>query len=67
MRINNTFEIGEIVYVKTDVKQEPGVIVSMYVTLNEIMYYVSRDEFVNKYYDFELSREKDNTLKMENI
>lgn len=59
MVINNKFNIGDTVYVKTDVEQSPGIITCIQVNPGDILYAVSRDSRNNNFYDFELSYERD--------
>jgi len=58
MKIDNTFDIEELVYVKTDPEQHVRIVTGFYITQNEILYEVSIDNSVSKFYDFELTRDK---------
>lgn len=64
MTINNRYEIGEIVYIKTDLEQLPCIIVEMVVSKNNIMYVVSRNLDTCKFYDYELSDTPDKNIKI---
>ena len=59
MVINNKFNIGDTVYIKTDVEQSPGIITCIQVNPGDILYAVSRDSRNANFYDFELSYDKD--------
>lgn len=64
MTINNKFEIGEIVYIKTDVEQFPCQVVELIVSKTNIMYVVSRNLDTFKFYDYELSDVADKNIKI---
>lgn len=60
MIIDNKFDIGQEVYIKTDVDQIKGIINSIEVCPNELLIYkVAIRSFTHGYYDFEISAEKD--------
>lgn len=62
MVINNTFTHGEVVYLRTDIDQNHGIIISIKIYKGgEYMYEVVRGITTSLHYDFELSAEK-NTL-----
>lgn len=59
MIINNMFDHGEVVYLKTDIEQNPGIIISIKVYKGgEYLYEVIRGTVASLHYDFELSKEK---------
>lgn len=59
MVINNTVEIGEIVYLKTDPDQQPGIVISIRIfAKGEYMYEINKGAISSLHYDFELSVEK---------
>lgn len=59
MIIDNKFEIGQPVYIKTDKDQDMGIVTSIEIVPNNlVMYHVSIRSYENNYYDFELSAEK---------
>lgn len=62
MRIDNKFNIGDHVYIITDIEQQVGVITSIMVTQGDLVYFVSRDNITDRFYDFELSLEKDKMI-----
>jgi hypothetical protein len=61
--INNNFDIGEIVYLKTDFDQLPRIITAvMYSADGGTLYKVNQGEIGNWQYEIELSRDKDMDL-----
>lgn len=64
MTIRNQFELGEIVYLKTDLDQHPRQIISITVSIDGGMFYkcVAGLE-TDIHFEAELSREKDMALK----
>lgn len=62
MMIDNKFNIGDHVYVITDIEQEKGIITSILVSQNGLLYNVSRNSLTHGFYDFELSEEKDKLI-----
>lgn len=59
MVIDNKFEIGQTVYMKTDIDQSARIIVGIYVYYNCLRYDVSKGEASHYCFDFQLSAEKD--------
>ena len=60
MIVDNKFDFGDIVYVVTDGEQRPCQITEICVLPSKMIVYVtSRDGLEGRFYDFELSREKD--------
>ena len=59
MVINNKFNIGDTVYIKTDVEQSPGIITCIQVNPGDLLYTVSRNSSNGNFYDFELSYDRD--------
>lgn len=58
--IENKYEIGEIVYLKTDSDQLPRVVIAFKVySQGEMMYEVVSGTLQSLHYNFELSKEKD--------
>lgn len=64
MRIDNKFNIGDHVYVITDKEQDLGVITAIMLTQNDIIYLVSRDNSIDRFYDFELSLDENKLMKL---
>lgn len=64
MKIDNKFNIGDHVYIVTDKEQDMGIISSIMITQGDIIYFVSRDNLVDRFYEFELSLEENKLLKL---
>jgi hypothetical protein len=64
MTINNKFDIGDHVYVITDKEQDMGIITGILINPRDIVYFVSRDSDVNRFYDFELSKDENKILRL---
>lgn len=58
------FEIGQIVYLKTDTEQLPRVLVEwgFKSTTGEIEYTLSQGVIISDHYDFEITEQKNYTL-----
>lgn len=60
MVIDNEYEIGDLVYLKTDAEQLPRIIISIYVYKNgELLYKTASGTQTSEHYSFELSKEKE--------
>lgn len=57
MVIDNEYNHGDIVYIKTDRDQLPRIVYCIKVYKNEITYSLSCGTVVSEHYPFELSRE----------
>jgi hypothetical protein len=55
MLIDNIFEIGDMVYLKTDLEQQPRIVFALEVRKGDIMYRLVCGTEVSDHYDFELS------------
>jgi|688.fasta_scaffold27086_11 hypothetical protein len=64
MRIENKFNIGEHVYVITDKEQQVGIINGIMLTKNDILYFVGRDNNTDRFYDYELSLDKNQLITL---
>lgn len=64
LNVDNKFDFGQIVYLKTDKEQLPRIVTSMILTKCEIIYEVYAGAVYSKHYDFEISETADilNTL-----
>jgi hypothetical protein len=58
MILDLEFDIGDTVYLKTDEDQLIRIITGIYVTQNEIVYYLSKGTEETKHYGFELTTTK---------
>lgn len=59
MLIENAFEIGSTVYLKTDKEQCPRIVFCIKVFRNEFIYELACGTTTSSHYDFELSTEVD--------
>lgn len=67
MLINNNFEMGQIVYLKTDTLQLPRIIVAIQVTADGgLLYRLCQGIEVDWHYEVEMSAEKDVILTSTN-
>jgi len=55
--VENKFEFGEVVYLKTDKEQNPRIVYMMKVFQNEILYELACGTIVSSHYEFEISKE----------
>jgi hypothetical protein len=63
MKIAPKYKIGQVCYVKTDVRQYPWMVVAYRVTATAIIYcVVNGTSAESTHYDFELSSERDIVL-----
>lgn len=58
MIIDNKFEIGQTVYLRTDPDQAPLIVVQLTVTPSGILYTANAIEYSGTFYDIELSEER---------
>lgn len=58
MMIDNRFDIGQLIYIKTDPEQNQRIVTGVCVRPNSILYEVSFGASSSSHYDFELSEEK---------
>lgn len=66
MVINNVYNIGDIVYVKTDPDQTRGIVTGITVrNNNNLIYTVDHFDRSNDFYEFELSDTRDYIIKTE--
>lgn len=55
--VENKFEFGDIVYLKTDREQNPRIVYMMKVFPNETLYELACGTTVSSHYEFEISKE----------
>lgn len=66
MKLNNKYNIGDVVYLKTDPEQYPSIVTGILLKPdNLIMYEISGYDDVSYRYDFELTIDKNLLLKMQ--
>jgi len=58
MIIDNEYEIGEMVYIKTDIDQYLCIITNILISKNEIIYFVTRNTETIRCYEFEITKNK---------
>lgn len=58
MNIDNKYDIGEIVYLVTDIENTPRIVVSIEITKRELVYNVYAGALSSRHYEFEMSAEK---------
>ncbi len=66
MVIQNKFNIGEIVYLKTDKEQTPRIVFAIKVMNNDYLYELACGTSTSSHYDFELSAQVDILLTTNN-
>lgn len=66
MMIDNKFDFGETVYLKTDREQLPRIVFCMKVYKNEIIYELACGASVSAHYEFEISKEVNVLLQTTN-
>lgn len=59
LTIDNEYNMGDIVYVKTDSEQLPRIVTAIIVTGRDILYECAAFVDISSHYGFELSPEKD--------
>lgn len=59
MIIDEKFNIGDIVYLITNINQLPRLVVSFTVSKNGLLYNLSQGISDSTHYDFEITKEKD--------
>ena len=64
--MKQNFEIGQIVYLKTDLEQLPRMITGILNRNNYKLYYLSQSTSETTHYDFEISVEVNEIIKMLN-
>lgn len=59
MVIDNKFEIGQTVYLKTDLEQKPRIVTRLEIRPSDIIYVLNSGLEESYHYDFEINVEKD--------
>lgn len=58
MVISSAFELGETIYIKTDIEQRPYMVTAITIRPGHITYQVTNSDVNCHFYDFEISVEK---------
>lgn len=58
MLIDNKFNIGDVVYLRTDIEQDERIVTQLTVTIVGILYQLSCGTMVTNHYDVEIATEK---------
>lgn len=57
--INVEFSIGDIVYTKTDMENEPSIVIGYEILPGNIVKYkINNEQYTTSFYDFEISTDK---------
>lgn len=63
MEIKTKFNIGDIVYLKTDLEQLPRIIYGIKITMTNVCYIVAQGINTSEHYDIELQKQEDLIIK----
>ena len=67
MNINNKFNIGDVVYIKTDTDQKPNIVIAITIYSEEyIIYKLNSNDTCSDYRGYEISNEKNKLIMIEN-
>jgi hypothetical protein len=64
MNVNNTFKIGQTVYLKTDPEQYEHIITGIMVRTSGLVYELSFCDKTTDHYEFEITADIDNDKKL---
>lgn len=64
MVVDNKYEIGDFVYLKTDKDQSCRIVYGIDIRKDSITYWLGSGTQFSQHYDFELSKEKDAVLSI---
>jgi hypothetical protein len=64
MVIENKFEIGQIVYLKTDKDQYQRIVISILISARGLMYDLCAGETLSTHHEFEIQSEMNELIKM---
>lgn len=59
MKINTLYDIGDIVYLKTDINQKERMVTAITITIGSHVYSLSCGDDSSEHYDIEISDTKD--------
>lgn len=63
MILENAFDIGDVIYLKTDVEQEARIVTSIIVGPAGLIYDVNCGTESSRHFDFEMTKERDMVTK----
>lgn len=67
MKLANKYNIGDTVYIKTDINQKPNIVIAITVYSDSYhTYKLNSTDSCSDYRDYEISHEKNLLLKIEN-
>lgn len=66
MKISTLYNLGQILYLKTDPEQKPGMVIAIIVNPGAVSYSLSFGGEVSEHYEIEVSEELDVVLKTSN-
>jgi hypothetical protein len=66
MVIDNRFNFGDVVYLVTDVDQNPRILTRIVVSRDSVIYELSCGERISSHYDIEITSEKNVLLNTSN-
>lgn len=58
MLIDNKFNIGDFVYLITDIDQDRRLITGLRISTNSVLYQISIGSLTSEHYDFEITKER---------
>jgi hypothetical protein len=64
MIIDNKYNLGDLVYLKTDTEQLQRIITSIHINPGNLIYELSVDNRTSNHYDFEISSEANELIKI---
>lgn len=64
MVIDNKFNLGDTVYLKTETEQLPRIVTSLIVDMGTVMYELINCTTTSRHYEFELSLERNTILTL---
>ena len=60
--IDNTYELEQVVYLKTDTQQLPRVVYCIEVYKGNLIYGLAQGAGISKHYEFEMTEDKTHTI-----
>lgn len=66
MVVDNKFDIGQIVFLRTDADQSPFLVTRLTINRDGILYYLTSGQIESCHYDFEISDKRDEIFAVDN-